>query len=138
MRGRRLYSQENVAMSFIKRQRGLSFLGLIALVGILGFAAVIGLKLVPIYMDSWKIDGIMESVIKEPDITQQSRQEVINLMLKRLDINAVDAVNYSNSKQSLTVTTRNNTVTINVNYAIETPLIGNLSLKAIFDKTVSS
>ena len=49
-------------MSFITRQRGLSFVGLIALVGILGFAAVIGLKLIPIYMDSWKIDGVIHSI----------------------------------------------------------------------------
>jgi len=133
-----LYSQENVAMSFIARQRGLSFLGLIVLVGVLGFSAVIGLKLVPIYMDSWKIDGVMESVIKEPGITQQSRQEVIQLMLKRLDINAVDAVNYTNYKGVLTVSKRKNNTSINVNYRIETPLIGNLSLVAEFDKTVSS
>ncbi len=125
-------------MSFKKRQRGLSFLGLIALVGILGFAVVIGLKLIPIYMDSWKIDGVMESVIKEPDIKEQSRQEVINTMLKRLDINAVDAVNYGNWKESLTVTKRKNRVTINVTYRIETPLLGNLSLIAAFDKSVSS
>ncbi|GMQ76677.1 MAG: DUF4845 domain-containing protein [Gammaproteobacteria bacterium] len=125
-------------MSFIKRQRGLSFLGLIVLVGILGFAAVIGLKLIPIYMDSWKIDGVMESVIKEPDITRQSRQEIIELMLKRLDINAVDAVNYSNYKESLTVSKRKNNTSINISYRIETPLIGNLSLVAEFDKTVSS
>ena len=133
-----MYSQENVAMSFMKRQRGLSFVGLIALVGILGFAAVIGLKLIPIYMDSWKIDGVIESVIKEPGITQQSRQEVIELVLKRLDINAVDAVNYTNWKESLTVSKRKNNTSINVNYRIETPLIGNLSLVAEFDKSVSS
>ena len=125
-------------MSFITRQRGLSFVGLIALVGILGFAAVIGLKLIPIYMDSWKIDGVIKSVIKEPGITQQSRQEVIELVLKRLDINAVDAVNYKNYKESLTVSKRKNNTSINVNYRIETPLIGNLSLVAEFDKSVSS
>lgn len=124
-------------MSFRKRQRGLGFLGLIALVGVLGFATVIGLKLVPIYMDSWKIDGVMESVIKEPDIRQQSRLEVVELMLKRLDINAVDAVNYRN-KEPITVTKRKNNMTINVFYRVETPLIGNLSLVAEFDKMVSS
>ena len=124
-------------MSFRKRQRGLSFLGLIVLVGILGFAVVIGLKLIPIYMDSWKIDGVMESVIKEPGIKEQSRREVIELMLKRLDINAVDAVNYGN-KAPITVTKRKNNVTINIFYRVETPLIGNLSLVAEFDKMVSS
>ena len=37
MRRRGLSSQENSAMSFRKRQRGLSFIGLVALVAILGF-----------------------------------------------------------------------------------------------------
>jgi Domain of unknown function (DUF4845) len=125
-------------MRLRKRQRGLSFLGLITLVGILGFAAVIGLKLIPIYMESWKIDSIMNAVIEQPGINDQSRQEVIEMMLKRLDIDAVDSVNYTNWKDKLNVTKRKNNVTINVNYEIITPLIGNLSLLAIFDKSVSS
>jgi len=125
-------------MSFRKRQQGLGFLGLVALAGVLGFAAVIALKLIPIYMDSWKIDGVMNAVIKQTDINNQSRQEVIESMLKRLDIDAVDAVNYSNWRESLTVTKRKNQVGINVFYRVETPLIGNLSLVAVFDKMVSS
>jgi len=125
-------------MSFRNRQRGLSFLGLIAIVGILGFAAVIGLKLIPIYMDSWKIDSVMEAVISDPSINTQSRQEVIDAMLKRLDIDAVDAVNYKNYKESMTITKRKNRTSINIFYKVTTPLIGNLSLVAEFDKSVSS
>jgi Tfp pilus assembly major pilin PilA len=125
-------------MSFKNRQTGLSFLGLIVLVGVLGFSAVIGLKLIPIYMESCKIDSIMEAVISEPGVNDQSRQEVIEAMLKRLDIDAVDSVNYSNWKDKLNVTKRKNNVTINVNYEITTPLLGNLSLLAVLDKSVSS
>ena len=125
-------------MSLKNRQRGLSFLGLIALVGMLGFAVVIGLKLIPVYLDSWKIDTIMTAVISEPGVNEQSRQEVINAMLKRLDIDAVEGVNYRNWKERLSVTKRKNNVTIDVNYEITTPLIGNLSLLAIFEKSVSS
>ncbi len=124
-------------MSFRKRQRGMGFLGLIAIVGILGFSAVIGLKLFPIYMDSWKIDGIMDAVISEPGIKEQSRREVIDSLLKRLDIDAVDAVNYRNP-DAMTITKRKNSVTISIFYRVETPLIGNLSLIAEFDKLVSS
>jgi hypothetical protein len=125
-------------MSFRNRQRGLSFLSLIAIVGILGFSAVIGLKLIPIYMDSWKIDSVMNAVIDDPSINTQSRQEVIDSMLKRLDIDAVDAVNYTNYKESMTITKRKNQTTINIYYKVTTPLIGNLSLVAEFDKSVSS
>ncbi len=125
-------------MSLRKRQRGLSFVSLIAIVGILGFSVVIGLKLIPIYMDSWKIDGVMDAVISEPGINQQSRKEIIDNMLKRLDIDAVDAVNYRNYKESLTVAKRKNRTTINIHYWVETPLIGNLTLAAEFEKSVSS
>ena len=125
-------------MSFIRRQRGMSFLALVALVGILGFAAVIGLKLIPIYMDSWKIDGVMKAVINDPEVKQWSRYEVTQAMLKRLDIDAVEAVNYHNHKESMTVIKKQNNTTINIYYRVETPLIGNLSLVAEFDKSVSS
>ncbi len=125
-------------MSFRNKQRGLGFLGLIVLVGVLGFTAVIGLKLFPVYMDSWKIDSVMNAVISEPGINDQSRQEVIESMLKRLDIDAVDSLNYKNYGDRLSIVKRKNSVTINVNYEITTPLLGNLSLLAQFDKTVSS
>ena len=125
-------------MSFRNRQRGLSFLGLMALVGTLGFAAVIGLKLIPIYMDSWKIDGVMNAVISDTDINQQTRKQVLDSMIKRLDIESVDAVNYKNYKESLTIKKSNNQTTIHVYYQVVTPLIGNLSLIAEFDKSVSS
>ena len=124
-------------MSLRKRQRGLSFVSLIAIVGLLGFSAVIGLKLFPIYMDSWKIDTVMNAVISQPGINEQSRKEIYNAMMKRLDIDAVDAVNYRNT-DALTITKRKNSVTISIFYRVETPLIGNLSLIAEFDKLVSS
>lgn len=124
-------------MSLRKRQRGLSFLSLMAIVGILGFSAVIGLKLFPIYMDSWKIDGIMKAVISQPGINEQSRKEIFDALMKRLDIDAVDAVNYRNS-DALTITKRKNNVTIDIFYRVYTPLIGNLTLMAEFDKSVSS
>jgi hypothetical protein len=50
----------------------------------------------------------------------------------------VDAVNYSNYKESLTVSKEKNKTTIHIYYRVETPLIGNLSLIAEFDKTASS
>ena len=125
-------------MSFRNKQRGMGFLGLIVLVGVLGFTAVIGLKLFPVYMDAWKIDGVMKAVINEPGINELSRNEIVESMLKRLDIDAVDSVNYSNHRDSLSVTKRKNNVTINVTYEVKTPLLGNLSLLAQFDKSVSS
>ncbi len=79
----------------------------------------------------------MNDVISEAGINQQSRKEIFEAMMKRLDIDAVDAVNYRNS-DAMTITKRKNNVTISIFYRVETPLIGNLSLIAEFDKLVSS
>lgn len=125
-------------MRLKNRQRGISFLGLITIVAVLGFASVIGLKLIPIYMESLKIDSIMDAVISDPEVNTLTKQEVIDSLLKRLDIDAVEAVNYTNWRDSLTVTKRKNNTTIEVFYRVETPLIGNLTLVAEFDKMVSS
>jgi hypothetical protein len=89
-------------------------------------------------MDSWKIDGVMEAVISDPAVNTQSRQEITQALMKRLDIDAVDAVNYKNYSEALTITKRKNQTTIDIFYQVTTPLIGNLSLVAEFDKSVSS
>jgi hypothetical protein len=89
-------------------------------------------------MDAWKIDSVMNAVISEPGINSQSRQEIIESMLKRLDIDAVESLNYSNHGDRLTVSKRKNSTTISVQYEVTTPLLGNLSLLAQFDKSVSS
>jgi len=116
------------------RQRGMSLISLIALVGVIGFAIVIGLKLVPIYLESWKIDKTINAVVKDPEVGAQEKQAIINSILKRLDIDGVKAVSYTNWRQSLSVTKRQNRVIIRVQYEEVVPLIGNLSLLAEFDK----
>lgn len=125
-------------MRSIASQRGMSFLALLATVAVVGFVLVLGLKLIPVYLDSIKIDKTMSDVIKDPSVTSQSKDAIIQSMLKRLDIDDAKAVNYSNWKDSLTVTKRQNRVTIEVTYQEIIPLIGNLSLLADFDKRVEN
>ena len=125
-------------MRSIASQRGMSFLGLLATVAIVGFLLVLGLKLIPVYLDSFKIDKSMSDVIKDPSVTSQSKDAIIQSLLKRLDIDDAQAVNYGNWRDSLTVTKRQNRVVIEVSYQQVIPLIGNLSLLADFDKRVEN
>ena len=125
-------------MRSIASQRGMSFLGLLATVAIVGFLLVLGLKLIPVYLDSFKIDKSMSDVIKDTSVTSQSKDAIIQSLLKRLDIDDAQAVNYGNWRDSLTVTKRQNHVVIEVSYQQVIPLIGNLSLLADFDKRVEN
>ncbi|MDX1434432.1 MAG: DUF4845 domain-containing protein [Gammaproteobacteria bacterium] len=119
-------------------QRGMSFLGLLATVAIVGFLVVLGLKLVPVYIESWKIDKTLADVVKDPGIGSQPKENIVQDVLKRLDLDDVKAVNYSNWKESMTVTKRQNRVIIEVSYKEQMPLIGNLYLLAEFDKRVEN
>ena len=125
-------------MRLSKKQRGMGFWGLLVTAAVVAFAVVIGLKLIPVYLDSWKIDKAIKSVVKDSSVGNQSKDEIVQSVLKRLDIDNAQAVNYRNWRQSMTITKRNNRVTIQVNYEVETPLVGNLKLVAEFDKRVDS
>jgi hypothetical protein len=114
----------------------MSFWGLLVTGAVAAFAIVLGLKLVPVYLDSFKIDKALRGTINDSSVTGQSKEVIVQSLLKRLDIDDAKAVNYTNWKESMTVIKRQNSVTIEVYYQVETPLVGNLSLMATFDKRV--
>ena len=104
----------------------------------LGAAGLIGLRLLPVYMDSFKIDKGLKAVIEDASATSQNKRAILESLIKRLDIDSVDAVTYRNYKQVVKVTKKGNKVTIVATYRAEAPLFANLVLVANFKKEVSN
>jgi len=125
-------------MKSLKTQRGISPVTLVLIMALAGFIGVTGLKLLPIYMDSWKIDTTMNAVIEAGGMEGKSKREIMEMVVKRLDIDAVDAVGYHNYKTVVKVTNNRGKVTIGIAYTAETPLAGNLTIIADFDKFVEN
>ena len=120
------------------RQRGISLWGILFLLAVFGFAAVIGLKLVPVYLESYKIDKAMTGVLSDPRVANQSDRDIVIALSKRLDIDGITRITDLNFREYGTITKRNRTVNMEISYQAKVPLFGNLTLLADFDKFASS
>lgn len=121
-----------------RRQRGMSGWVILYILVTLGVAGLIGMKLIPVYMDSFKVDKSMKAVIEDTSTTKQNKREILEALIKRLDIDSVDAIHYRNYKNIIKVTKKGDKVTIVATYRVDTPLFSNLLLVLDFNKKVSN
>ena len=121
-------------MKHYQRQQGITAIGLILWLIVLGCVALLALRLFPIYMESFKIDAAMQSVVADPALTRKSNREIIDALLRRFDIDDVQRIDSRNYKNHLKIEKKRDKVTIVVSYRAEAPLFHNLSLVADFHK----
>jgi len=121
-----------------RRQRGMSGWVILYILATLGAAGLVGLRLLPVYLDSFKIDKGLKAVIEDASATSQNKRAILEALIKRLDIDSVDAIHYKNYKELVKVTKKGNRVTIVATYRAEAPLLANLTLVADFKKEVSN
>jgi len=121
-----------------RRQRGMSGWVILYILATLGAAGLVGMRLIPVYLDSFKIDKGLKAVIEDASATSQNKRAILEALIKRLDIDSVDAIHYKNYKELVKVTKRGNKVTIVATYRAEAPLFANLTLVADFKKEASN
>jgi Tfp pilus assembly major pilin PilA len=74
------------------RQLGMTVIGMLLLLVVIGFIALIAMKVVPMYIQFFSIKSTIESVRKEPQIAQMSPTDIQNAIQKRFDIGYVDNI----------------------------------------------
>ncbi len=114
------------------RQRGMTLLGMAFAAFLLGFFTLLVLKIGPIYLEHYKVVSSLKSLEQMPDLAGKSRREVRTLLEKRLDINMVENV----TGDDIQVSREDGVTTVTVTYAVEKPLIGNLSVVVYFDDRI--
>jgi Tfp pilus assembly protein PilE len=114
-----------------KRQQGMTFIGLLcilALVGVIGYA---GLRLVPVYLNYMKIARILEETASEvkggPDPGAMRR-----IIERHWAVDDPTAVDY----KDIEITRDDSGAQMHIAYDDAVPYIGNVSLSVHFDKTV--
>jgi Tfp pilus assembly major pilin PilA len=74
------------------RQRGMTVIGMLLLLVVIGFIALVAMKVVPMYIQYYTIKSTIESVRKEPQIAQMTQTDIQNAIQKRFDIGYVDKI----------------------------------------------
>lgn len=74
------------------RQHGLTVIGMLLLIVVLGFMALIAMKVIPMYIQYFTIKSTIENIRKEPQLAQMGLMEIQNALQKRFDIGYVDKI----------------------------------------------
>ena len=76
----------------VGKQRGITVIGMLLLIIVIAFVALIAMKVVPMYIQMFTVKSTIESIRKEPQLTQMSTTDIHNAIQKRFDIGYVDNI----------------------------------------------
>ncbi len=113
-------------------QAGMTFIGLLtilALVGLLGYGVI---RLVPVYLNYMKIAHTMQSVATEFKGDNPDQAGMRRSLERHWSIEDVSGVDF----KDIEIVKDDSGVSLHVAYDDSVPYLGNVSLSAHFDKTV--
>ena len=111
-------------------QRGITLSGLIYSCIIIGFIALVAMKLFPLYNEKMKVDFALEKVANTAGSGNQSKMELVKAIMRQFEVSDVDRwgtqefakllkVNKEKSKKNKTMT---------LDYEVRGPLFGELDV----------
>ena len=77
-----------------KRQRGMTFLGILTILVILGFAIYGGIRAVPVYLEYMEVSRAMEQVRDEHAAIETSAQMIRNSLERRWDVEDIKGLSW--------------------------------------------
>lgn len=119
---------------FRARQSGVSLIGFIIILAVVGFFAFLFMKIFPAYSEYYNVVGAMESVRKEPGSARWTPAEILGSLEKRMYINYVDDTRVN--RRTFVLKRAGNGYTLTVKYERREPLLYNLDYVAKFERTV--
>lgn len=117
----------------MKKQGGLTFMSWLVVIAIALFFLMIGLKMVPSYLENYSLKQVLNNVSTDFSLRGKSHAEILRTIEKRLNINGVYDFPASRFKF---VQGPNNSEQIEVKYEVREPVIGNVSVVMAFHDKV--
>jgi hypothetical protein len=120
-----------------QHQKGASLWMIMLIVAILGFGAIFGLKLIPMYLQWWKVEKAVAGALQS-GVGSASKREIITTIVRRLDIDGIYHMTEANLTQFMTIQKKGSRVRVEIDYDQKDALIGNVFLVTHFEKTVTN
>lgn len=111
-----------------KRQHGITMLGFMFVAAVLVVIAVLGMKLVPAYVEFLSVKKILESMGKDDDLASKSNPAIRTDFLMRASTGYVEIV----KPEDLIIDRSGVVPLISVDYEYRAPLVANVSLVVDF------
>ena len=114
------------------RQEGMTTLGLIILVSFLGLFVFGFIRLTPLYLNYFKVAGVVEGAYKEFDGKAATAGTIRNYVSRRFDIESVSQL----TARDVSVTPVDGGFEVKAEYSHKAPFIANVNFVVDFDKDV--
>jgi hypothetical protein len=115
------------------RQQGMTFLGILVLVIVVGAWVYAGIRLVPKYLEYMRVASTLEKVRDEFDSNPGTTEFMLRKAVERhFDIEMVEII----SSNDIEIKREGGTFTMRAAYDDTVPLVSNISFLVEFDKTV--
>ena len=108
-------------MKSLQRARGMTLIGFILVLALVLFAAYLGIKLVPIYLNHFSVVSEMKAIAGESGAANLPPQTVRRNLMTRMDVSYVKHV----GPEDISIE-RGDRVRLVVSYEVEEHLIGNI------------
>lgn len=121
-----------VIMDMVKpryKQRGLTLTGMLIGSIILVLVAVVGMKVVPVYIDNATIKKNLVAVASDNSLQNANAAQIRLAFTKRAQVDGISVV----SAKDLKIVKDKEKLVLSVAYTVEVPLVSNISLKFDFD-----
>lgn len=112
----------------LNKQRGLTFISIGFILGLIAFFTLLVLKIAPIYINHSRVVNALAAVEKTTDITTKTKQEISISLEKRFDMNYVEHV----TPQDIKIVAQPGYVSVNIDYERVEKIFGNLSVLVEF------
>jgi len=114
------------------RQQGMTFIGVVIVLGLIAFFVLIALKLIPLYLENFKIVSSLQSLKSEAELGSKSAPEIMTLLSRRLDINEVRRL----TPKDIEIKAGSGRARVRIKYEARESFIGNVDIVAKFDDSV--
>jgi hypothetical protein len=113
-----------------KKQQGLTLISWLVIFAVGGFFILLGMKLVPIYLENQSVKSVVESLRNDADVRKADPMGVKKIIYKRLKINSI----YDFPQDWIKIKKEKNRLVVDVTYDKIEPIFANISVMVSFSE----
>ncbi|MDH5483891.1 MAG: DUF4845 domain-containing protein [Gammaproteobacteria bacterium] len=118
----------------LKKQKGLTAISWIIVLGIVGVQAMLALRVIPIYLNDESIKSVMQGLETDSTAAGETPKQIRELINRRLSINGISE--FENNKEAFKFKKTTSGMDVTLNYEKRGPIFGNLEFVATFEHKI--
>ncbi len=115
-----------------KQQQGMTFIGLLCILALVGTVLYAGIRLTPVYLNYLKVVRSMSGAASEAKSDNPDQATLKRALARQWEIQDIDVVDY----KDIEITKDDGGTQMHIAYDQTVPYVANVSLSVHFDKTV--